>query len=107
MDKLERAGHPVVRIAVDDTYDLGEEFFRWEFATAVAGSIFSIYPFDQPDVEASKIATRRLTDEYEKSGTLPQESPFFEVRASSCSRTISMRPPWQKLLPANLRWRDI
>jgi transaldolase / glucose-6-phosphate isomerase len=77
VDELERAGHPVVRIAVDDPYDLGEEFFRWEFATAVAGSILGIHPFNQPDVEASKIATRKLTDEYQKSGTLPQETPIF------------------------------
>ena len=72
VDELERAGHPVVRIAIDDPYDLGEEFFRWEFATAVAGSILGINPFDQPDVEASKIATRKLTDEYERSGALPR-----------------------------------
>ncbi len=64
VNELERAGHPVVRITVDDPYDLGEEFFRWEFATAVAGSILGIHPFDQPDVEASKIATRKLTAEY-------------------------------------------
>jgi len=77
MDKLEGAGHPVVRIAVDEPYDLGEEFFRWEFATAVAGSVIGIHPFDQPDVEASKIATRKLTDEYEKTGALPTETPVF------------------------------
>src|SRR5207245_8176098 len=72
---LEGAGHPVVRITVDDLYDLGAEFFRWEFATAVAGSVLGVNPFDQPDVEASKVATRRLTDEYEKTGKLPPESP--------------------------------
>ena len=77
VDVLERAGHPVVRIALDDPYDLGEEFFRWEFATAVAGSILGINPFDQPDVEASKIATRKLTDAYEKTGALPDETPIF------------------------------
>jgi transaldolase/glucose-6-phosphate isomerase len=77
IDALERAGHPVIRIGVDDPYDLGEEFFRWEFATAVAGSILDIHPFDQPDVEASKIATRKLTDEYETTGALPAETPFF------------------------------
>jgi transaldolase/glucose-6-phosphate isomerase len=77
VDALERAGHPVVRITVDDPYDLGEEFFRWEFATAVAGSILGIHPFDQPDVEASKIATRRLTAEYEERGDLPTETPIF------------------------------
>jgi transaldolase/glucose-6-phosphate isomerase len=77
VDQLERAGHPVVRIGVRDAYDLGQEFFRWEIATAVAGSILGIHPFDQPDVEASKIATRKLTDEYERAGVLPPESPFF------------------------------
>ena len=57
-------------------YDLGQEFFRWEIATAVAGSILGIHPFDQPDVEASKVETRKLTDEYERAGTLPAEVPL-------------------------------
>ncbi|PWT94126.1 MAG: transaldolase, partial [Acidobacteria bacterium] len=78
IEKLERAGQPVVRIRVDETYDLGEEFFRWEIATAVAGSIIGINAFDQPDVEASKLATRALTSEYEKTGSLPAESPILE-----------------------------
>ncbi len=78
MDALAAAGHPVIRIAVNDAYDLGEEFFRWEVATAVAGSIIGIDPFNQPDVEASKIETRKLTDEFEKTGSLPKESPAFE-----------------------------
>jgi len=76
---LERAGQPVVTISVADVYDLGQEFFRWEIATAVAGSIIGINPFDQPDVEASKIATRKLTEEYERSGSLPAETPMFEA----------------------------
>jgi transaldolase / glucose-6-phosphate isomerase len=75
---LEEAGHPVVRISIADTYDLGQEFFRWEIATAVAGSIIGIDAFNQPDVEASKVATRTLTTEYEKSGSLPEEQSFFE-----------------------------
>jgi transaldolase/glucose-6-phosphate isomerase len=75
--ELERVGHPVVRIGVDDPYDLGEEFFRWEIATAVAGSILGIHPFDQPDVEASKNVTRRLTAECERTGALPAETPIF------------------------------
>src|SRR5579862_1210739 len=75
---IEKAGHPVVRIAVVDTYDLGQEFFRWEIATAVAGSIIGINAFNQPDVEASKIVTRDLTSEYEKTGSLPAESPVLE-----------------------------
>ncbi len=76
---LESAGHPVVLISMRDVYSLGQEFFRWEIATAVAGSIIGINPFDQPDVEASKVATRKLTDEYERSGSLPAETPMFEV----------------------------
>jgi transaldolase/glucose-6-phosphate isomerase len=75
---LEQAGHPVVRISLGDIYDLGQEFFRWEIATAVAGSILGINAFNQPDVEASKIATRSLTEQYEKTGSLPVEKPFFE-----------------------------
>jgi len=71
---LERAGHPVVRIALADRYHIGQEFFRWEIATAVAGAILGIDPFDQPDVEASKIKTRELTAAYEKSGKLPPEA---------------------------------
>ena len=66
----------MVRISVTDEYGLAGEFFRWEFATAVAGSIMGINPFNQPDVEASKIATRRLTSAFEASGTLPPETPF-------------------------------
>ena len=75
---LEKAGQPVVRITIADTYDLGQEFFRWEIATAVAGSVIGINPFDQPDVEASKLATRALTSAYEKSGSLPPETPVVE-----------------------------
>ena len=75
---LEKAGQPVVRIAVSDTYDLGQEFFRWEIATAVAGSIIGINAFNQPDVEASKIVTKQLTSEYESKGSLPAEKPILE-----------------------------
>ena len=74
---LEAAGHPVVRISLADPYQLGQEFFRWELATAVAGAILGVHTFDQPDVEASKIATRKLTDAYEATGKLPSESPVI------------------------------
>jgi transaldolase / glucose-6-phosphate isomerase len=77
VEALEKAGQPVVRIAVTDLMNLGQEFFRWEIATAVAGSILGINAFNQPDVEASKIATRKLTSQYEQTGSLPAESPFF------------------------------
>ena len=76
-EALAKAGHPVIRIALSDTYNLGQEMFRWEFATAVAGSVIGINAFNQPDVEASKIATKKLTSEYEKTGSLPPESPIL------------------------------
>jgi len=75
---IEKTGQPVVRITMADIYDIGGEFFRWEIATAVAGSIIGINAFNQPDVEASKIATRALTTEYEKNGSLPAEKPVLE-----------------------------
>ena len=78
VEALEKAGQPVVRIAVQEPLAIGEEFFRWEIATAVAGSIIGINAFNQPDVEASKIETRKLTSEYEAKGKLPEEKPFFE-----------------------------
>jgi transaldolase/glucose-6-phosphate isomerase len=73
---LEAAGQPVVRIAIDDPYDLGGEFFRWEFAAAVAGAVLGLNPFDQPDIEGAKIAGRKLTAEYEKTGGLAPETPL-------------------------------
>lgn len=76
--KLEKAGKPVVRLNVLDKLNLGQEFFRWEIATAVAGSLLNINPFNQPDVEASKIETRKITDAYEQTGSLPPETPFHE-----------------------------
>ena len=75
---LEKAGHPIVRIVLGTKFDLGQEFFRWEIATATAGSVIGINTFNQPDVEASKIETRKLTSEYEATGKLPSEAPFFE-----------------------------
>ncbi|MGO8954908.1 MAG: bifunctional transaldolase/phosoglucose isomerase [Rhodomicrobium sp.] len=74
---LENAGNPVARIGVKDIWHIGQEFFRWEIATAVAGAVIGIDPFDQPDVEASKEKARALTAEYEKSHRLPEENPLF------------------------------
>lgn len=77
VERLKQAGHPVVCIEIKDRYHIGQEFFRWEVATAVAGSIIGINAFNQPDVEASKIVTRELTSEYEQKGTLPAQSAIF------------------------------
>ncbi|HKP68325.1 MAG TPA: bifunctional transaldolase/phosoglucose isomerase, partial [Pyrinomonadaceae bacterium] len=78
LEEIERAGHPFIRIEIDTLYHIAQEFFRWEFATAVAGSIMGINPFNQPDVESAKIEARKITDEYEQTGSLPSEQPFFE-----------------------------
>ncbi len=77
-DAVTTAGHPAVKIELESIDNLGQEFFRWEFATAVAGSIMRINPFNQPDVEAAKIEARKITDEYERTGALPEERPFVE-----------------------------
>ncbi len=69
---LERAGQPVVRLALRDTYDLAAEFFRWEFATAIAGHYLGIHPFDQPNVQESKENTGRVLDYVRAHGQLPR-----------------------------------
>ena len=76
---LEAAGNPVVRLVLAGPNQVGQAFYLWEFATAVAGSVIGIDPFDQPDVEASKIETRKLTDAYAVTGSLPTEAPFLEA----------------------------
>lgn len=110
--RLEQAGQPVVRISMPDTYALGQEFFRWEIATAVAGSILGINAFNQPDVEASKVATRQLTEDYEQSGSLPPETPLLEGDGWSVfadekyvrdlARTITGDPTLSKYVEAHL-----
>jgi transaldolase / glucose-6-phosphate isomerase len=76
IDALNRSGQPVVRMDVAEAYGLAQEFFRWEVATAVAGAVLGINPFDQPDVEASKVKTKALTSAFEEEGSLPQEEPL-------------------------------
>ncbi|MGF6307029.1 transaldolase/glucose-6-phosphate isomerase [Bradyrhizobium sp. i1.8.4] len=76
---LEAAGHPVARIVMKSIDHIGQEFFRFEIATAVAGSILGINPFNQPDVEAAKIKTRELTAAFEKTGSLPVEQPVVSA----------------------------
>jgi transaldolase/glucose-6-phosphate isomerase len=73
---LERAGQPVVHLSIAALDDVGQAFFQWEMATAVAGSILGIDAFDQPDVEASKASARNLTDEYERTGSFAQQTPL-------------------------------
>ncbi|MGA3032682.1 MAG: bifunctional transaldolase/phosoglucose isomerase [Terracidiphilus sp.] len=74
---LEAAGHPVAHFEIDDLYEIFGQFFTWEIATAVAGSVMGINPFNQPDVESAKVETRALMDEYDKTGKLPARTPFL------------------------------
>ncbi|MCD6519201.1 MAG: hypothetical protein J7M05_04685 [Anaerolineae bacterium] len=77
-EQLLSKGYPVALISLADPYDLGAEFFRWEFATAVAGYVLGINPFDQPNVEAAKMRAREALARYEETRALPEESPLFE-----------------------------
>jgi glucose-6-phosphate isomerase len=72
--ELEKAGHPVIWIDLLDRHDLGGQFFLWELATAVAGHLMGINPFDQPDVESAKVQARRMVAEYQEKGHLPKEA---------------------------------
>ncbi len=69
--RIKSSGKHVITLELKDRNDIGAEFFRWEFATAVAGSILGINPFDQPDVQAAKDATDRVLQEFQSSGRLP------------------------------------
>ena len=74
---IEAAGHPVIAIEIADLYEIFGQFFTWEVATAVAGSVMGINPFNQPDVESAKIETRTLTTAYEQTGQLPEREPVL------------------------------
>jgi transaldolase/glucose-6-phosphate isomerase len=73
---LAAAGHPVIELEVDPDHGLGAEFFRWEFATAIAGAVLGINPFDEPNVTESKDNTRRVLAEYRRAGSLPRLDPL-------------------------------
>ena len=97
LDALEQAGHPVVRLTVAEAMRLGQEFVRWEVATAIAGAVIGIDPFDQPDVEDAKVATRTLVDAYEADGTLDEgmptaQTPDFAVFSGGRSTFASADP---------------
>jgi transaldolase/glucose-6-phosphate isomerase len=72
LQRLREAGHPTIRLGLRDRYDLGGQFFLWEMATAIAGHVMQINPFDQPTVEASKRRAREMIDRYEREGELPE-----------------------------------
>jgi len=75
IDKIKSSGFPTIEIELDNIYQLGAEFFRWEFATAVAGNVLGVQPFDQPNVESAKVAARAMVKEYQEKGNLPELKP--------------------------------
>ncbi len=78
IDKLEKAGFPIIKIDLNDKYDLGKEFFRWEVATALSGAVLEINPFNQPNVQLAKSLANESMTEYKKSGKLPEQKPVIE-----------------------------
>jgi transaldolase / glucose-6-phosphate isomerase len=110
---LEEAGHPVIRLAMNDRYDLGEQFYLWEVAVAAAGVIIGIDAFDQPNVQESKDNTVALLAQYARNGSIDEpkpnvEGPTFDVTYLSGSGAIGARNPVQALtgLFAQLRAHD-
>ena len=83
---LVKAKHPVLQLDLRDRYDLGAEFFRWEFATAVAGHLLGIQPFDQPNVQESKDNTNRVLESFHSTGRLPEQTSH---PAKDAAQTIS------------------
>lgn len=89
---LAAAGHPVLRLRLSDTYDLGQEFFRWEVAIATAGALLGINPFDEPGVQESKDNTARLLADYAREGRLPQPEPDLIVDDEAGSAVDRLAP---------------
>jgi hypothetical protein len=88
VNNLKASGFSVIEIELKDIYDLGKEFFRWEFATAIAGWTLSIQPFDQPDVESAKVQARKMMKEYTETGKLSELTPLFSEESVSVSGNI-------------------
>jgi transaldolase/glucose-6-phosphate isomerase len=103
---LEAAGQPMVRIALGSPDLIGQEFFRWEMATAVAGAVIGIDPFDQPDVEGAKAKTRLLVAAYESTGKLDSREPVlregslsFFAAAPAPDATTLLKALFEQLAP--------
>ena len=100
---LSDTGQPVIRIDVARASDLAGELFRWEFATAVAGAVLEVNPFDQPDVESAKREARALMTAYEETGSLPERAPLLRdgARAFFADRALSASPDAPSLIASH------
>jgi transaldolase/glucose-6-phosphate isomerase len=94
---LEEAGHPVVRLQLDDVYDLGRQFFLWEMATAIAGERIGIQPFNQPNVEAAKVLARQMIAAYKEKGKLPELTPALESGGITVYGDVTAESPGEAL----------
>jgi transaldolase/glucose-6-phosphate isomerase len=103
VERLRQAGHPVVTIQMDDRLDVGQEFFRWEMAVAVAGSILDINPFDQPNVQESKDNTNRLLQMVKDQRKLPQSEPTL-TEAGLAVDALETAPTLVETLARFLSW---
>ena len=99
VEQIESSGHPLLRLVLRDQYDLGAEFFRWEFATAIAGAVIGIHPFDQPNVQAAKDMTDSVLRQFATSGNLPE----MEASGSLRSLLTEARPGDYLAIMAYLR----
>jgi len=79
VNEIKNAGFPVIELEMNNIYKLGAEFFRWEFATAIAGYVLNVQPFDQPNVESAKIAAKKMMKEYSEKGKLPAQKPALDL----------------------------
>jgi len=79
INTIKDAGFPFIEITLNDVYDLAGEFFRWEFATSIAGYVMGVQPFDQPNVESAKVAAKEIMKEYQQKGELPKLLPSLEM----------------------------
>ncbi|MCH8940476.1 MAG: glucose-6-phosphate isomerase, partial [Chloroflexi bacterium] len=80
VEALRSAGHPVVQLDLRDRYDVGAEFYRWEYATAIAGAILEVNPFDQPNVQSAKDKTAEVLTHYAAAGSLPDHAPATSLK---------------------------
>jgi hypothetical protein len=100
VEALMTAGHPVIRIFLQDLLDLGGEFFRWELATAVAGAVLGVNPFDEPNVTESKANTRQVLQSFCRTGKLDQPVPILEIEGIRMYGNIE---PWN-ISPRDTLW---
>lgn len=98
LSDLEAAGHPLVRLNIRDKYEIGKQFFLWEFATAVAGHIMGINPFDQPDVESAKQLAKEMVSSYIGKGTFLPEAPSLTGEGMSVYGKVSASNPAEAIL---------